>query len=279
MIQEVRADSMLSMDLGGLGIDAENLIVSRLDDAQNILVDEVLAQDPIMLSTYYDLTTTGAERYYIPDSATGFDQERIIMIEDIGAGSDSPVQTVYTLWGDRLSYHTDKIITTSIAWSVRDNYLELPNLETGSVLRVWYTRRPTGFFYCTAASGTTTTAALPATMTAGELILEDDIYIGMKVAINTQVRSITDWVASTRTLTFAAVSSAVGSSTIIDLISPLPKQYQHRIVDLTCRRMRIGLNDDDLSIARYDLKNKETMQGRLSRKSRQEPELISKVDF
>ena len=277
MILELKADTNFSMELGTLDSNIENLFVSRLDNAHDIVTDELLQQDPLMLSTYYDLTLDGSERYYLPDLIK-YDYEIITMVEDITAGADSPVRTVYTIWGDRLDYKENWIYNSYHAWSIRDNNIEFPGTPSSGTIRIWYTRRPTGFFYCTAATGSTTTAILPVSMTAGQLVLEDDYYIGMKVATNNQVTRITDYVASTRTLTFDAQTTAITSSTVVDLISPLPERYQQRIVDLAVQRMLIGNQQDDSLIARYTEKTGNLMKNRISRKTAQAPKGIRKAN-
>lgn len=277
LILEVKSDTQFSMELGTLDRNIENLIVSRLDNAQDIITDEILKVDPVMLSTYVDITLDGSENYYLPDY-TKYDYELIPLIEDV-TNSTSPVKTIYTLWGDKLTYQNDYFIESYEHWSLRNNYLEVPFKTSSGTLRVWYIRRPTGFFYCTAASGSTTTAVLPTSMSAGELVLDDDYYIGMKVCTNSQVTKITDYVASTRTLTFDAQTTAIGSSTVVDLMSPFPERYQQLIVDVAVRRMRLGQNDNDTPIANYIQENISTMKHRLGTKTTQTPKMIRKTDF
>ena len=277
MILEVKADVGYSMESATLDTNQENLIVSRLDRAQDLEVDDIIKADPLILSTYYDLTLDGSERYYLPDLIK-FDHEQIQMIENITAGTDSPVSTVYTIWGDRLLYRNNwsEYFYDGVEWSLQGNYLNVPTKNTTGTLRIWYTRRPTGFLYATAASGSTTTAVLPATMTAGELVLEDDWYNGMLCETNQQVTRITDYDAGTRTFTFDAQDTAIGSSTVFNLVSPLPAQYIQNIVDRAIRRFLIGNQQDDTGIARYIAENDASKNVKLSRKTDQAPKAIRK---
>jgi len=278
MILEVKADTGFSMELETLDSNLENYLVSKLDNAQNIVVDEILQVDPLILSTYYDLTLDGSETYYLPDLVK-YDYEIITMIENITAGTDNPVGTIYTIWGDRLFYRNNwaEYYSSGIEWSINGNTLNIPTQNQTGTLRIWYTRRPTGFFYATAASGSTTTAVMPATPTSGQLVLEDDYYNGMMCATNTQVTRITDYVASTRTFTFDAQTTAITSSTIFDLMSPLPERYQDEIIDKAIRRILIGSKQDDSQIARYNAENTERMKNRLSIKTAQAPKRIRRV--
>ena len=268
------------MELATLDTNMENLIVSKLDDSQDNEVDDIILTDPLILSTSYDLTLDGSETYYLPDLFK-YDHEIITMIENITAGTDSPVGTVYTIWGDRLLYRNNWRAYDSygIAWSLNGNYLNVPTKNTTGTLRIWYTQRPTGFLYATAASGSTTTAVLPTTMTAGQLVLEDDYYNGMMCATNTQVTRITDYVASTRTFTFDAQDTAIGSSTVFDLVSPLPAQYQKNIINGAIRRMLIGNQQDDTQLARYNAENSSRMKNKLSRKTAQAPRSIRRERY
>lgn len=277
MVLEVKADTSFTMELATLGSNMENLIISRLDNAQNIVCDEILLTDPLVLSTSYDLTLDGSETYYLPDLFK-YDHEMITMIENITAGVDSPVGTVYTIWGNRLLYnnHWREYNSYGIAWSLKGNDLDIPTKNTTGTLRLWYTQRPTGFFYATAASGSTTTAVMPAIPTSGQLVLEDDYYNGMMCATNNQITRITDYVASTRTFTFDAQTTAIDNATIFDLVSPLPAQYQDEIVDKAIRRIRIGNQQDDTPLARYNAENTSRMKLRLSHKTTQAPKAIKK---
>ena len=277
MILGVKADVGFSMELATLDEKMENLIVSRLDDAQDLECDDIILADSLILSTSYDLTLDGSERYYLPDLFK-FDHEQIQMIENITGGADNPVGTIYTIWGDRLLYRNNwrEYFSLGIKWSLQGNYLNIPAKNTTGTLRLWYTRRPTGFLYATAASGSTTTAVLPTTMTAGELVLEDDYYNGMLCETNQQVTRITDYDAGTRTFTFDAQTTAIGSSTVFNLVSPLPSRYLQHIVDRTVRRYKVGNNQDDTQLARYIAENDSTMKNKLSHKTAQSPKSIRK---
>ncbi len=277
MILEYKADTGFSMELATLDTNMENLIISRLDNAQNIVVDEILQTDPLILSTSYDLTLDGSETYYLPDLFK-YDHEIITMIENITAGADNSVGTIYTIWGDRLLYRNNwsEYYSNGIKWSLNGNDLNVPTKNQTGTLRLWYTRRPTGFFYATAASGSTTTAVMPATPTSGQLVLEDDYYNGMMCATDNQVTRITDYDASTRTFTFDAQTTAISNTTIFDLMSPLPAQYQDEIIDKAVRRALIGNQQDDTLIARYNTENTERMKTRLSHKTAQAPKSIKK---
>ena len=277
LILEVKADTGFSMELATLDDNMENLIVSRLDNAQNILCDEMTLTDSLILSTSYDLTLDGSETYYLPDLFK-FDHEIITMIENITAGVDNPVGTIYTIWGDRLLYRNNwsEYYSDGIEWSLNGNTLNIPTKNSSGTLRIWYTRRPTGFLYATAESGSTTTAVLPETMSGGQLVLEGDYYIGMKCVTNTQMTRITDFVASTRTFTFDAQDTAIDSSTIFDLMSPMPEHYLDEIVDKAIRRTLIGNQQDDSQLARYSFENSSRMKNKLSRKTSQAPRKIRK---
>ncbi len=268
MIKEVQMEVNLDVGLTVYGSDMLDFIVSRLDNSHDNLIDEVVTVDPLKLSTYFDITLDGSERYNLLDYDSRWDGEMLLSVYD-ATDTNDPIDTITTYWGDRLSYLSNwASYPTKQPYSIRDNYIEFPYKPSSGTMRVWYIKRPAGFFYCTATSGTTTTAVLPATMTAGQLLIDNGVYIGHRVAIGTQIRRITDYVGSTRTLTFTpAVSSAVSSSTVIDLVSPLPERYHQRIVDLAIRRFRIGKDQDDIPIARYNNESSALMKHRLGKKT------------
>ena len=268
MIKEVQAEVNLDVGLSVYGSDMTDLIISRLDNAHDTLIEEILSADAFKLSSYFDITLDGSERYNLLDYDKRWDGELILLVEDV-TNVSYPVEAITTYWGDRLMYNANGGASSfRKPYSIRGDYIEFPTKPTFGTMRIWSIHRPAGFFYCTAASGSTTTAVLPATVTAGQLLIDDDVYIGHRVAVGTQIRRITDYVGSTRTVTFTpAVTTAVGSSTIIDLVSPLPERFHQHIVDLTVRRFRIGADQDDIPIARYNAETEQLMKHRLSKKT------------
>ncbi len=253
-----------------------NFEITMLDDGQDIVCDKILDENPYMLSTYYDLTLTGTERYYLPDS-TPFNYDTILMLENISSGTDSPVKTINTIWQDRMEYHEDNIVTDKLVWSIRDNYIEFPNLDNSMTVRIWYTKKPTGFFYGTPAAGSSTSVTFPASATAGEILIDDDIYVGMKVYFSNQVRRITDYTSAKVATITPAWTTAPATSGTIELISPLPDRYQRLIVEEAARKIKIANSDDDSQIGRYTNEQEGLMRKRIARPVVGEPEYIRKI--
>ena len=274
MMQEVRQFTNQNYDESSF---TANFEISMLDDGQDIVCDKILDENPYMLSTYYDLTLTGLERYYLPDS-TPFNYDTILMMENISSGTDSPVKTVNSIWADRMEYHEDNIVTDKIPWSIRDNYIEFPNLDNSMTVRIWYSKKPTGFFYGSAQTGSiSTTVILPSSATAGEVLIDDDIYVGMKIYYSNQVRRITDYVGSTKVATITPAWTSIPTTGTIELISPLPDRYQRLIVEEAARKIKIANSDDDSQIGHYTTEQEGLMRKRIARPSVGEPEYIRKI--
>jgi len=278
MLREVIDDTDGGQDITAYSPNQLKVIMARLDSAQNWVVDKLMNDNPYMFSDYYDLTLDGSERYYLPDLVP-WDYFTILMVADITGGTVNSERTVATVWGDRLYYYDNTISPDyEEPWSVRGQYIEFPRRPSAAIMRIWYTRRPKGFFYCTAASGSTTTAVVPASMSAGELVLEDDYYIGMFIAVGTEVSRITDYVASTRTFTFTpAFLTAVSSSSVVELVSPLPTEAQQLIIDKAIDRIKIGDDDPNDQILRSIESDIITLGNSVGKMQTQSPRYIRKV--
>lgn len=223
---------------------------SYIDDAQSVIFDELLQYRPDILSYYYDLTTDGSESYYLPTYISiRFAYEDILMVEDVTV-STSPLMTLPTDWQDRLYYVQNAIETYREPWNIRDEYINFPSKPNGRIYRIWYTRRPTGLFYGTPAAGASTTITFPSTPTFGDLRPIDDYYIGMKVhnSGGGEIRTITDYVASTRVATVdSAWSTTPTTGHTMSLISPLPERLHSLIPDVAAMMIRAKVSDDDIN--------------------------------
>jgi len=277
ILREVLKKTAGSSDISALGAEDLAIISSDIDTAADKVCDLILTREPKILLWYFDLTLNGSQRYYIPSSVV-FDHEDIHMITDITSDSTSPIETIQTVWSDRMLHYGHEITQNIMAWNLQGNYIEFPYKPSTGTLRVWYTRRPKGYFYGTADSGSTTTAVIK-TASAGDIILETDYYNGMKLYNGAQIRRITDtsFSGSAVTLTTDAFSTAVSSSTEISIISPLPKRYQHLIVDEAIRRQKVGRDDDDNLIARLSYEDTTIMQSRLGNRAKQSHEQVKHV--
>ena len=278
MLVDLRFSVGENLETSGLDSDYE---INKLDEAQDALCDELLTANPLILASYFDHTLDGSMRYYIPDSIP-YDYETILMVTNISDDSTLPSKTVSTAWHDRLNIVDDTMLVDRISWSIIDNYIEFPNCEADGTLRIWYTRRPTGFFYGLVGAGsTTTTVVFPATPVAGEIIPKDDYYIGMKVYVNGQVRRITDYVNSTvtATITPAWTTTPVETTDTVELISPLPEQYQKIIVSRAAQSIRLDQDDDDSGIARKIDQDENRAKSRLVKRQKQTPETIRHIEW
>jgi len=275
MLKDMRYQSNQNPEVSDIPSDVE---IRLLDNAHDLVTDAILDERPEILSNYFDLTLTGATSYFIPDYIK-FNYEQILMIEDI-TNSDSPVSTAPSNWFDRMQYFQENINAKRIAWNIRDQYIEFPNAAdlTASTLRVWYVRRPVGFFYGTVAAGAASTVTFPTTPTAGEVILSNDYYNGMQVYINGDVRWITDYVGSTRVATVNAAWTAVPTTAnTVELMSPLPDRLHSLIVNVAAKLVKIA-NDDDISLIENFIKDQlARFIKRLNKPQIQEAEVIRKV--
>ena len=277
MLQNVRFAVTDNIDYSSFTANYE---INKLDEAQDDLCDELLLSNPYILASYFDLTLNGSMRYYIPDSIP-FEFETILMITDIDDDENTPTKTIVTAWHDRLNVIDETMMTENIAWNLIGNNLELPNHESSGTLRVWYTRRPTGFFYGAVGTGPiSTTVVFPTTPTMGELIPQDDYYIGMKVYVNGQIRRITDYVNSTKvaTITPAWTTTPVATTDTVELISPLPAQYHKSIVNRAIQSIKLDMDDDDSGIARKIFQDENRAKTRLGKRQRQMPETVRHID-
>lgn len=252
------------------------VLASVIDQAQDSLTDAILDIRPDILSTYADLTLTGALEYRLSDIVSS-QYESILMVEDV-TGTDMHGRTSATEWADRMDYFSSDIVPTDEPWAIRDDFIEFNRLPNNATMRIWYTRRPVGLFYGTAGGGASTSVIFPTTATLGEVIHADDYYIGMKVCYANQVRRITDYVASTKTATVTpAWGTAPTGTSEISLVSPLPDRYHPLIVDIASRIIKIGLDDDDSLIRQAIMESTTTMTSRLTKAQSQSPQFIRKI--
>lgn len=247
-LKQIRYQTNQNVDYPDLDSTVEMMY---LNQAQDMVADIILKLRPEMLSHYFDLTLTGATEYFIPDSIP-FDYEDILMIEDY-TDDATRVKTSPSNWYDRMNYFQNELCTVYTPWSIRDQYLELPEATTNKTLRVWYTRRPVPMFYGTVAAGASTTVTFPASPTAGEVRNVNDYYNGMKVYISSgDVRFISDYVGSTRV---ATVSSAFGTTPTtahtVELLSSLPERFMVVMIDVATRKIKLVNDDDDTLVARF----------------------------
>jgi len=278
MLLELIMDTGQGQDITAFSPEELQVLMARLDSGQNWVVDKLMDDNPYMFAAYYDLSLDGSERYYLPDLVP-WDYHTILMVVDVTGGTDNMVRTVATVWGDRIYYYDNTISPDyEEPWSVIGQNIEFPRKPDTGTMRIWYTRRPKGFFYCTAASGSTTTAVVPASMTAGELILKDDYYIGMFGAVGTEVSRITDYVASTRTFTFTpAFLTAVSSSSVFEMVSPLPSEAQQLIIDKAIDREKISDDDPNDQILRSIESDIITVGNSVGKQQVQSPRYVRKV--
>ncbi len=279
MIKEVLLGANKSVDdLTSMGSDYSNAVMGLIDDKQDSVCDEMMTANPYMLATYYDLTLTGAQSYYLP-SYIPFNYETILMVEDITGGVTEGESTITTIWGDRMKYiDSSGYATGSVIWSIRDQYLELPQLNTGT-LRIWYSKKPTGLFYGSATAGTTTTATFTAA-TVGQLVMENDYYIGMFLMHDSQARRVTDFTISGLNAAFTvdAWTTAPSVADVLDLVSPLPRNYHQRIVREATIALRATGDDPVRDLVVLSDREAIIMTRRLRRPQIQGPEFIRRVD-
>ena len=257
-------------------IDA-TVLASIVDDAHSILSDTFLQLRPDLLSTYYDLTTTGVKTYNLTDYITTLNYDRVLCIEDI-TDSDNPLPTIPFDWQDRHYYYYNNVQQSREPWNIRDQTLELPNAPAGNIFRIWYCQRPTSLFYGTSAGSGATTVTFPATATYGEVRIDNDYYIGMRICYAGQIRKITDYVGSTKIATInTAWTSQPTTTGTISLISPLPDRYHFMIPDVAARIMKVGRDDNDQFLQRYITENIERIEVSMSKKQTQTPEYVRKI--
>ena len=251
-----------------------------LDNAQDMIFEILSDERPEILASSFNLTLDGSERYFIPDSIP-FNYEKILMVEDY-TSSTSPLSTHSTEWFDRMQYFEGLHNTNRLVWSVVDNNLEFPNLETSKTVRVWYTRRPVGLFYGTTLTGNTSTeVAFPTTPTAGVIVPEDDYYIGMKIYSAEQVRTISDYVASTNkaTISTAWTTTPTDSVTVIGLLSPLPDRLHKMIPNIGARLIKAGNDDDSTEIRQLIEEQMSDIIKRIKQPTAQQPVTIRKTGY
>lgn len=256
--------------------DLEMMYVSQ---AQDFIFDTISDLRPEILSHYFDLTLTGASSYYIPDSIP-FDYEQILFIEDI-TSTDSPVRTSPSSWFDRMEYFEGDILTNSVPFSVRDNYIEFPYKTNSATMRVWYTRRPVPLHYGTVGTVGATTVVFPSVSTGGgELRLEDDYYNGMKIYSTGQIRTISDYVGSTRTATISTAwtTNPTSNTSTYSLLSPLPERLHPLIAEVAVRLIKIAQDDDDTQVARFVNEAIDNILKRLRRPVKSGADRIRKVN-
>ncbi len=275
MLKDMRYFSNQNPEISDIPTDVEMRII---DNSQDLITDELLKIRPEILSNYFDLTLTSATSYYIPDYIP-FNYEQILMVEDY-TDTQYPLSTSAANWFDRMNYYERNVWGDKVAWNIRDQYLEIPQKAdiSSSTLRVWYARRPVGLFYGTVAAGTTNTVTFPSSPTAGEVMQTNDYYNGMQVYCNGEVKTISDYVGSTRVATISGTwATTPTTSHTVELISPLPERLHSVIVNVAAKLVKIA-NDDE--IAPIDIFIRDQLSNFLARLRStqvQEPEHIMKV--
>lgn len=250
MLKMMRAGTNEDIDYGDTNINVE---IDRLDTAQDDIYRELLRLNPTLLAHYYDLSLTGLEEYDLPFMAPSR-YCRILGVYDV-TDTDSKFDTTPTYWSDRMQYHEHNIVTDRTVYNIRDKKVETPHKNQDITLRFWYARKPVGFLYGTAGGGSTTTIIFPTTPSAPEYgvpVPEDDYYNGMVVHCNSETKSITDYVASTKTATIDGTWTTTPLDThTMNLVSPLPEQYHQLIVDVAKRQHKVDNDDDDSLLIRF----------------------------
>jgi len=277
MLQMMRAGLNEDIEYPGTPYDVE---MNRLDNAQDLLYRKIRQLRPSLLAHYYTLPLTGASEYALPFmSPTNYCE--ILMVVD-ATDTTSMADTVATYWSDRMLWQEGMVESGRVVYSIRDKIIELPQKNSGVTLRIWYARKPVGLLYGTVGSGSTsTTIVFPTTPTAptsGVPVPKDDYYNGMCVECNSEVFPITDYVTSTKTATIDGTWLTTPLNThTMSLISPLPEQYHHLIVELAKRYGKIDKDDDDTYLIREIGMEEETMNAEFARENRHRQRSIKRI--
>jgi hypothetical protein len=188
---------------------------------------------------------------------------------------------VPTPWGDRLRYANGNVRPLSQPYSIRDQFIEFPDRVNGRIFRVWYTRRPVGMFYgLVGGTCTSSTVIFPTTPTAGDRIPLDDYYNGMYVAVNNEVKRVSDYANSTKAATIegAWTTTPVETTDTVSLISSLPQRLHSLIPDVAAMMIRGKVNDDELQSIEYTIeKVYNEYIGRLAHSQQQLGEQVRRV--
>ena len=273
ILEKMRLQSNQNPNIQSMPSDIE---ASYIDEAQDLIYKKIMKIRPDILSTYFDLSLTGSERYFIPDYFK-YNYDEIIYMEDV-TGTDA-VPTSPTKWKDRGNYYWNKILCQYEPWSIRDQYIEFPLKPTNITMRIWISRSPVGLLYGTAAGGSNTTIIFPTTPDMGSRILIDDYYNGMKVYCGGEIKIITDYVSSTKTATVNStwIATPTGASAM-SLISNLPDSLHSLIPDVAAMLIRGKAYDDQIdTISALIEKTIEENFSGLIRPQRQSSETVRKI--
>lgn len=260
--------------------------IMHLDNAHRELSERVLMVRPDLLATSFDLTLDGSLSYHIPDSIP-FNYEQILMITELDSNSYEYPTEAFD-WLDRMSVSPSPLSgviigTQPVSWEIRGNYIEFPSRPDDMTVRVWYTRFPVGFFYgaCGNATVTSTTVELPDTLTAGEIVHTDDYYNGSRIynGADGLVHTISDYVASTDVITVSAAwgTNPTASTTVIEIVSPLPERIHDVIAMIAARNIRVNNDDNIAQLETMIEKRLDEFLARFRKPQSQEPNRIRKV--
>lgn len=125
-------------------------------------------------------------------------------------------------------------------------------LNRYNTLHFFIVRKWPPMHYGTAAGGAASTITFDATPTAGNVILRDDVYIGVDLLItnNTppgvegQIGRVTDYVGSTRIATVRDAWTVVPDvTTNYGLVVPIPEEYEEMLIEESAQILKEELGE------------------------------------
>jgi hypothetical protein len=221
----------------------------RLQDAQEEVLDKIVMQDPTFFVATTDISLVANQATYtLPMNARL--GTRFVFTEDRRTGElDGEIIPV-----DLREYLTAGEAVTSLVqgygFSLQGGTIRViptPLTSISSAFRLWYCPSYGNMLQWKLVGGTvtSTTFAIPTTSspnyttTFGAWDPRDDYYNGMQAVVVSgtgagQIREITDYVGSTRTMTVAAwdtnPSVASGSESTIAIMCPVPERFHPLVV-------------------------------------------------
>ena len=231
----------------------ESDLSSEVDDALpidfwskslNMAQDYLLTKVAQSFQDYFTNSQTisysaGTNEYDIPGNAV-----QIRMIERVGDYYNEDLHPI--LINKKNDYTSLETNPTTLRYPqffyVFGNKVGIVDADAAGTARMFYIRKLPKIFYGTVTVPTTTTVVIPATPDIGTIDDRNDYYNGAYLRIVSctggaatgagQRLKITDYVASTRTLTVDAPTIAVSATTIkAEIVCEIPEEH-HKVVAL-----------------------------------------------
>ncbi len=213
-----------------------------IDDLFNLCVEENWSK---LRKTGYISTVVNQQNYDLPSD--------LGVLESVWWKPDTQISANaldFIPNDEAQNYESSLVASYPIGWSLLEGKLRIssPSADAKSnAIQLNYFRILPHMHTGTLSSASSTTAVLPSTATLGEIPTIDDYLNGADIYIvsgkgSGQRRTITDYVADTRSCTVSAWSTTPDSTSVYEILCFIPERYCELLVMGAVRRCE-GIED------------------------------------